>query len=71
MTTELFVIKALKRGVWYYYTSIEAREREWDLDLYIAKRFKSYKEAETYLHQAFKTKHWGGYFEIARYYVNG
>jgi hypothetical protein len=65
---EIFVIKGLDRGQWKYVSTYD--DPHWDEDIYFAKRFKSYTEAEAFLLQAFKQLHWGGYFGIEKYFVS-
>jgi hypothetical protein len=60
-----FVIKKLKKGVWYYFADYEPRP--WDEDLYVAAKFATYSEAEMFLNSQ---TNWGGYFRIEKVFVN-
>jgi len=64
----VFVIKSLQKGIWYYYRGVE--RREWDVDLYVAHKFSEYKDAEYFLKTAFREKHWGGFYQIEKNFVN-
>lgn len=64
----VFVIKHLKKGIWVYFTSWE--DRKWDADLYCAKEFETYVEAEAFLKGKCDTEHWGGFFQIEKHFVS-
>ena len=67
---EIFVIKALQKGAWYYYRAHANADRIWDHDLYVASKFESYKEAETFLKGACDNLYWGGFFQIEKFYLS-
>lgn len=64
----VFVIKALKKGIWEYLTAWPSKR--WDPDLYAALEFETYLGAEKFLSDAVKTEHWGGFFQIEKYFVS-
>lgn len=64
-----FVIKALRRGIWFYFRDHEDRNRQWTEDLYQARKFISYAQAEVFLFEKGKSDHWGGYFQIEKNFV--
>jgi hypothetical protein len=70
MTQEIYVIKRIIKGCWVYFTGEEDYNREWANDVYRAKRFKNNEEAVGFLQDAFKTRHWGGFFTIEKFYVS-
>jgi hypothetical protein len=72
----VFVIKALRKGEWYF-LRIDTEDgihkmddHIWGQDLYLAIEFKSYTEAETLLNKRIKESFWGGYFAIEKYFVS-
>jgi hypothetical protein len=70
MINQVYVIKSLKKGVWYYYYKDVERKMEWTPDLYFATHWNSYEEAESYFKNMVKVYHWGGYFQIDKYFVS-
>jgi hypothetical protein len=65
-----YVLMSLKKGVWYYATTILFdHPRLWDIDMYVAYKFKTHKEANDALIRGFSDYHWGGYFKIEEIYV--
>lgn len=65
-----YVIKGLKKGIWYYYREHDDRATQWDQDLYVARKFSTEARAKQFLADCCTEKNWGGYFQIDKYVVN-
>lgn len=62
---EVFVIKSFKKGFWFYYSE---GGFDWESNIYLARRFTTYKEANDFLADD-KERHWGGFFQIEKFFV--
>lgn len=66
-----YVIKCSVKGVWQYYDgSDRSFDRDWMGDIYQAKKFETEQEAEQFLKDRMVMGHWGGYFQIEKYFLN-